>query len=327
VTNSFDHFQFAVSKHEAENADKARGMFEPYFHDRFLRLRAETARTMYFDVVPMLENELISDPDLHSVARQLLNLEPQDLVSWKRFYDESATGRRFAVMLEHCHCLEAWSIPLLTESVKENTLLIHIDAHDDLNSPSLRATSDISSFSPAIGGVMKLDDANSIRSATVRGFVGIGGFIAPMIHAKRITEMIHVKRQESDVTSESLDVTSDEKTGFLKVGRGDWKRKGTRLWNMNLRDALANAEKYQGNILLDIDLDYFCNRFDTHGGESTSDETASAYLETTLELLLGSNLPRRALATTVAFSPGFFPAKLWPVGLRFTESLRMETLN
>ncbi len=75
------------------------------------------------------------------------------------------------------------------------------------------------------------------------------------------------------------------------------------------------------------DLDAFCNRYDTHGGCDVRDEEALDALAQTARALTESGLLQRAVVTTVALSPGFFPAALWPQGLRWAEELRVQCLG
>ena len=215
------------------------------------------------------------------------------------------TGRRFALMLEHVHALEAWCCPLVLGS-GEQTLLLHVDAHDDLSAP-VSPTADSRTFRAPIGpDVMTLDDPKTVRSFAMRGYIGIGGFIAPML-AGTINSILHVAGMSDEARGGGASLVGGVgmDDGCICVDKCEMIRPGIPYRRVTLPEALDAADHFDGGVLLDIDLDAFCNRFDTHGGDVIPDGEAIRALAEAAQLLTASGLPKRATVTTVASSPAF----------------------
>lgn len=300
------------------------------FHDRIPRLVGSSARQLFFELVPVHEARPSQDPDLAEQAQRLLGLNAADIAPWRRLEDHPEQGRRWALMLEHCHALEAWCDAPLLQAQQRPTLLLHLDAHDDLNAPSLLPGADRRSFRAPIGpDRMRLDDRKTVRRFVARGYIGIGGFIAPMLAAGAIDAMLHVCAPGGAGAGEVATLVPEAAadSGWLRIDKRPADQPGVPYRRVDLATALALALGFDGHLLLDIDFDGFCNRFDTEGGAAASDAEALAAMDQALRALLASGLARRAAVTTLALSPGFFPAALWPAAVNFAEALRGEALG
>lgn len=319
--------EVAISRAVVRDLGEAMTYLAGVFHDRVPRLVGETARTRFFELVPVHAARPPTDPDLIRVARELLGLAPDEIANWRRIEDDPATGRRFAVMLEHTHALEAWCGAALLRPTESPTLLLHIDAHDDLNSPSLLLGADGRTYFAPIGpGFMILDDPKTVRKFATCGYIGIGGFIAPMIGASALNAVLHVTgpRDIGGVSEASLALCAAPDTGLTRVEKRSLAEQGVPYRRMSLHQALDAADHFCGRILLDIDLDAFCNRYDSYGGDDVSDTEALDALAKTVKMLKQSGLLKQAVVTTIALSPGFFPGSLWRDALCFIDDLRSE---
>lgn len=295
------------------------------FHDRVPRFTGETARTFFFEIESIHAAQPPKDPDLIDVAKGLLNLQPEDLARWRAIEDDPVSGRRFAVMLEHAHAIEAWCRAPTKQNEEVPTLLIHIDAHDDLNSPSLLPGKDTHTYLAPIGpDVMSLNDPKSVRRFVECGYIGIGGFIAPLLCAKAIDKILHITIWDKNESfyEATLNIDVAPETGFIQVMKQKPNGRGIPYSRMSLDQALTAVECFQGRILLDIDLDAFCNRYDTLGGDNISDPEAREVMTETANILSTSRLLQRSDVTTIALSPGFFPAALWSDAFHFVNIIR-----
>jgi len=270
------------------------------------------------------------DIDLVAAALGSLGIQRNEISAWRRIEDDPLSCRRFAVMLEHTHALEAWCGSPLLKADQRPGMLLHIDAHDDLNSPSLWPGVDKWEFFAPMGpDVMSLDDPTTVRSFATRGFIGIGGFIAPLIAASRLHSILHVSEpSHADghyVASLSIGISPN--TGFIQVEKHPPAKPGTPYRRLNLTAAIDAAMAFEGHVLLDIDLDAFCNRYDSYGGSTVSDAEALSAIREAERLLISSGIVRRAAVTTIALSPGFFPGCLWANALDFVDTLRKACFN
>ncbi|MDQ1833645.1 hypothetical protein [Massilia scottii] len=300
------------------------------FHDRAPQLLGETARTFFIEMVSVHVARAPADADLTRAALDQLGIDAGEMANWRKIEDDPVSGRRFALMLEHTHALEAWCCAPLLKDDGRPTLLLHIDAHDDLNGPSLLPDADRRKYLAPLGSdVMTLDDPKTVRRFATRGYIGIGGFIAPMIGSAAIDAMLHVPgpAQAGGRGAASLAIGLAPDSGFIRVEKQNCARPGIPYHRMHLEAALEVAHAFDGHILLDIDLDAFCNRYDTHGDSEVADADALIAMAEAAQLLTASGLPRRAAVTTVALSPGFFPGSLWPEALRFADAMRAQSIG
>jgi hypothetical protein len=172
---------------------------------------------------------------------------------------------------------------------------------------------------------MRLSEPNTVRRFARRGFIGIGGFILPFLHGHGFGAVVHIAPATGESATEGGLITTVGDTGRLVVTR-EWRPSPNAVPYLvaDLYDGLDAAEAIGGPVFLDIDLDYFCNRFDTSGnpGLASDDDASLVALERAQALLASSPLLKRTAVLTIAFSPGFFPGVLWPAGVRFANALR-----
>ena len=174
----------------------------------------------------------------------------------------------------------------------------------------------------------------SVNNAICSGAIGIGSFIAPLLHHFPNVHIRHLcSSQNTTIRPNSqmvLPVLIAEEfldTGLLCPALKIVQRTGS----SNAR-GLENGHPYQvtddlpnwlddlpdGPILLHIDMDYFNNRFN---GDSDWMERGSKYnpslksvlnrIDQIFEAIKRFGLDERIVDIAVALSPGFFPVELW----------------
>jgi hypothetical protein len=208
--------------------------------------------------------------------------------------------------------------------------LIHIDDHDDLMCPRL-ALHDGQFTDLITGQSMRVHEPPSVADAIRSGAVGMGSFLAPLLHTLPSTDIRHLcdttyARTRAGRYWLMRDTDEDE---ILAPGT---RRPSVRIVPIvdpsHVPDQVAG--KYQagddetrlfagiepGPVLLHIDLDFFNNRFngdsDWTSHDHRHDPTADQVLQRVERVVAAlTPLRHRIVDVEVGISPGFFPAELW----------------
>jgi hypothetical protein len=230
----------------------------------------------------------------------------------------------YVFSLAHCWALWGWS-RALPDLATEPITVIHLDAHADLQTPALVCTEDPTRFSaPAGPWVLDLGDPVSIEDMIERGFVGIGGFLAPLLYANRECDLIHVEPQVGAPEGARLAFLNPCQVPHRTLA-GVHNRPTARCQGSSgqvylCTDNLTDLERLdlRRTVLLDIDMDYFCNRFEetTNGSSSLAGEDDCwPRIEDSIgrlgDILTAVSWRHQVRAVSVALSPGFFPSEYW----------------
>ncbi|WP_448206438.1 hypothetical protein [Azospirillum sp. sgz302134] len=225
--------------------------------------------------------------------------------------------------------LHAWSEWLQRHGGCREALILHVDDHLDLGSPRLFVGSD--GWTDAITGApFDLRRPSTVAAAIESGAVSMGTFLTPMVHAVERIEIRHLRpprRGRDTVTRRLLPTTEVDALlspgglrpavamaplGATEAGQGGKVYRATCAVDEWLRDAP------QWPVLLHIDMDFFCNRFD---GDSDWTEAPDRHDTPLSDVLAGidalfatlhaSDVADRLDGVAVGVSPGFFPAEFW----------------
>jgi hypothetical protein len=208
--------------------------------------------------------------------------------------------------------------------------VIHIDDHDDLMCPRLGVHG--GRFTDLITGKSMLThNPTSVADAIESGAVGMGSFLAPLLHTMPSVDIRHlcdttyartrtgrfwlVRTTEPDemlapgsqrpaieiIPVADASAAPDQTAGTYQVGDDE-------------TGLLAGID--DGPILLHIDLDFFNNRFngdsDWANRQDRHDPTHDQVIRR-VERLVAELTPlrHRIVDVEIGISPGFFPAELW----------------
>jgi hypothetical protein len=211
---------------------------------------------------------------------------------------------------------------------------LHPDDHDDLMSPDLLRT-DGALTDLLTSRVFDLWQPESVHSAIASGAIGIASFIVPLLHFGPRIHVRHLKatsggrsrrRAYSLVRGYIGDDVLGNKAVRPCVRAADHPSSPCIEYTVvtDVRERLAALPNWPA--FLHIDLDYFCNRYD--GGARWMDrsqrkDASSAQVLESLGVLFGalrdSGVSRQIVDTTVAMSPGFFPAEYWPAAVAWLD--------
>lgn len=222
--------------------------------------------------------------------------------------------------------------------IAETVTVLHLDDHDDLMTPRV-LVEELNGFRDLItGAVIDLRRPETVAAAVTSGAIGIGSFMAPLLHRFPRVQVRHLCSTEySDArkgphTVSPVDVRDD----LLAPGS---MRPGLRLHKLDGTADAANVRASHpyivtddlgawlkdlpaGPVLLHVDMDYFNNRF--NGDSDWVDEGPKydpplehvlARIDSVFQSLEGAGVAERVKDFAAALSPGFFPADLWELSI------------
>jgi hypothetical protein len=242
----------------------------------------------------------------------------------------------FQLSLNDSWTLLAWSQWLSTYTSKigmpSEIIILHVDDHDDLMSP-LVWDEDSRWIDATTRRSIDILNPDSITHAIKSGSIGIGSFIVPLLHVIPKVQIRHLCATSYSVTRQgcySLTPTlvpdqllnaSSKRIAVELNSRGD---SNLEVDNKSTYQVTADLDEWLQDlptnvpILLHIDMDYFNNRFngdsdwELYGNShNPSCEEVIKSVNIMFNALSQSNLIDKICDTTVALSPGFFPAELW----------------
>lgn len=313
---------FVALEHLA-TADEALRLGLASSSDRAPTLAWSSGREFGLLFRPCLPSGALRDPELPNAARTLgLSTAALPTAAWTQW---SPTRRLRLLAPNHSWALWAWSRWWVAAGMPESVTIIHVDAHDDLGTPPLAlGPGPTLLYSPVSGREVALSQPQTVVAAIEAGLVGIGSFILPFLRALRRFTFLHVCPR--DVPSNRLDgcvlgsrahpwLRRARMIGLAKSGRGG--RVGASF--VSAYDLRLPHEHRDGTpILVDIDLDYFANDFDSNSSNPSpsATELVAGLVDRFLDDLVGQPWFDQVEVVTSALSPGFFPARLWPAALR-----------
>lgn len=250
-------------------------------------------------------------------------------------YQDMAGARkrrgRVLLSLNDTWTLESWSQWLTGRSDDVDIVVLHVDDHKDLGAPRIFQRLE-NWIDPIEGRVVELCDPQTVTAAILSGALGMGSFLTPFLHYVPTADVRHLC--QGPKCSETVDATVQRELipdslldpdalrpsitlvpDGLGVGRGRYR------FTSNLNDWLEGIDGSSDStigILLHIDMDYFCNRYD---GDSDAIEYPGPLnpslaeildqIDTFTHALRCRGLLERLDDIVIAFSPGFFPAEFW----------------
>jgi hypothetical protein len=219
-----------------------------------------------------------------------------------------------------------------------NVVILHVDDHNDLMTPRLTSRDGIwrdTIFSE----IFDLYEPNTVQLAILRGVIGVGSFISPIIHTVPYLQMRHLSQSapadniEDDyllvrqtVADQLLDVIGRRPSiGIFHNGKLLEDKLQANIagpYRLTHRLDYWLADLPVAPILLHIDMDYFNNRYN---GNSDWSKQSSRHdpdfaqilrkIDDLFDALSEAQVVSRIENVTVALSPGFFPAELWEVSI------------
>lgn len=247
-------------------------------------------------------------------------------------YQDMAKARkrrgRVLLALNDTWTLQSWSEWLARTPQHEDIVVLHVDDHKDLDAPRFFNRPD-GWFDPISCRLVDLHVPHSVTDAIMSGALGMGSFLTPFLHRHPDTEVRHLcqgpkctRTTDSQIILGSVADTlldpSALRPAVSLIADGQGTGHGRYRFTHDLDLWLEGLSKSRAPILLHVDMDYFCNRYD---GDSDHIDHPGPLNDTLPQILsridvLTKALHRHGLAErlvdiVIAFSPGFFPAEFW----------------
>ncbi|NOU99482.1 hypothetical protein [Paenibacillus planticolens] len=303
-------------KKSAVSPNDAMDMLFEVFEDKYPKMIAEDTEKWFFQLNWPTDLAWYVDPNLISVLSDYKVDNVGSLPDYCIF--EKTDNIHIIVSMFHSKAILA-ATGAINNNFKINSI-IHIDDHSDLMAPMLfykRGQIKSSLFQD----VIKFEDAKLIEKCIEHGVIGIGSFLSAFAIMTEPGSIFHIKQPLSDYRGpiyslhpkvESLNIGGKQisRTFLEKVENND---KG--LWKYQNIGDLAVINGNLGNVWLDIDLDYFSNRYNKDSDwkkninlDPSKDEVFQL-MQKTLEKIINSKWTKDVRVLSISYSPGFFPSE------------------
>jgi hypothetical protein len=266
--------------------------------------------------------EVFVDPGLEEVLGKLGRIPASEIGMqvWER--------DGFQLALEDSWTALSWSRWLSRRASPEppDAVVLHVDDHRDFDSPHLAIES--SGFTDLITGEpVLLEQPATVHDAVRSGAIGVAGFFAPFLHRFRLLEVRHLRAGVPPhnegwcplLMRENVDrvLRPGQERPAIELGAPG---EGTHAAHRYM--ATSDLERWLRDLpplpmLLHIDLDYLCNRFngdsDWHSssGHDPPPVVVREALTDLFDALEASEAATAIENVAIALSPGFFPAEHW----------------
>lgn len=261
------------------------------------------------------------DPGVASAAADLCGLQLPGIGGYHRV--GTWGGRAVVFSLVHGWALLAPALAMQRDRRAAPAWVVHVDDHTDLGPlAALRGSREGTLRDPIFGVDIDLSDPASVTAAIERGIVSKGNFLTAYLLAHPGTQVIHVG---AAVTERSF--ATDACDSPVDLGGPPVRGSSIPL----VRDPAPDAPAFRKTralptelpvgthegVWLDIDLDYFCNRFDGDSDRRANlarpgeREDVMLSVREFLAALSTARWVSQVTAISVAVSPGFFPAEYW----------------
>lgn len=315
--------------------------FEAVSHlvqDRTPVLIGESANDYVFEIVPTLAVHAPEDTSLEALANSELHCA-LDRLHQEVTCERWPNGIIFLKAAFHSWALWSWS-QWCSENHSHPSLLVHLDAHHDLGAPPVLMADSPNCFRlPLRREFMSLLFPESVALAVGTGAIGIGSFIVPLLQALGGIDVLHIVPNggcEEPITRRQMIVYGEPFRWFggegyqphvaLNERRLHGENHSTFDYILASGSQALSELDANGPVLLDIDMDYFCNRYDTNilDRRVTCVAEILDQIQVLLSNLRSSPMRRRVSVISVALSPGFFPAAYWnPCVNTLVDGLRL----
>lgn len=302
-----------------DNADKRRGVLDAYFGRRLAEARQLPDGRWQIEIRPFDEAEMHVDPELAAG----LHWWGCDLGAVPAAVRRAGTSQ---LSLEDSWTAFAWSSWLATSGADHVTVL-HVDDHDDLMAPLLEPDEERGWRDLITGQAVDLCAPATVRAAVESGAIGVAGFFTPFLHHIGAGEVRHLCAS-GYATERPLPLAMTATRQHDDLLRPGAARPAVRLdpgeatapwtYRVTADPAAWIADVPPSPVLLHVDFDYFCNRFNGDSdwagyprrNDVTVDEVRSR-VDALARALGDSGVADRIVDVSGSLSPGFFPAEMW----------------
>lgn len=302
-----------------------------FFLDKYPVLQAEDNQYWYFKLDNPSTLDWYIDSKLPTYLLDVLKLKLEDIPSY--YLQKKINKTEIVISMFHSHALLGVSNFHKNNPGSLITSIIHIDDHTDLM-PALSNANVANSLS-----ILDVNEPMSVINSINKGTVGMGNFLNTYILNTPPGKIYHVKKQYKDNDFYYKESTINSVRQKENIGESIYfkdsvvlnpKRENTSKWKYELLKEvpkLLPLGQYE-KVWLDIDLDYFSNRYNKDSDWNLMNYYNPSYEEVvhSLDEMLNhlKNAPwfKNIVVLTIAYSPGFFPSEYFSIA----NSLLVEPL-
>lgn len=309
----------------AADANAAMDQLFAAFPDHQPSLVSESAGGWTFELHWTSDPDTFVDPAVADAAAQLHGLELSELGAYHEVVEWG--GRDVVFSMIHGWALLAPSLAIQRRGGRPLAWVVHVDDHTDLMAPMVEPTPRLGLLRDTVFGVaIDVADPTSVVAAVERGTVSKGNFLTAYLLAYPGSQVVHVGL---DVTEASFALESQGETVVL----GGTRFTRTALPLLRAPGAAGSVFRKSrllprelpvtgdGGVWLDIDLDYFWNRYDGDSdrrlrtAQPNERDEVRRRVQQFLNDLSEVQWLTEIEAVSLAVSPGFFPADHWAEAL------------
>lgn len=256
--------QIVYPRSAAPDANAAMDELFELFPDHEPVLLAETGDEWRFRLGWTAEPQTFVDPGVAVTASALYGLSLPEIGGYREVHRWG--GRDVVFSMVHAWALLAASLAVSRRQGRPLRWIVHVDDHTDMGELALQAARSKGTFEDAIFGVdLALADPDSVVAAVRRGIISKGNFLTAYLLGYPGTRVTHVGEEVVEAAFELVHEESSGTLGGRPLPRTRLRREpaeggdGVFRQSRMLPDAVPPAGE---GVWLDIDLDYFWNRYD-----------------------------------------------------------------
>ena len=319
LSGNFQDYQLTVERNHLSSPTDVMEWLSLCIPDRSIQFITENPGEIVFRISIPKDVQWYRDPEINEHLGKM-GREIQDLALFYHWGRGRNGYPSYFWSFNHCWALHSFSLHWPELRSLSKLTVIHLDAHEDLERLPFSFNPRSATFSSVCcDQIFKLGELASTSSAISYGLVGIGSFMLPLFAAVPSVDFIHVVPNEllRSKSDRSLFIKTEYDGMLLKTERSEGP--SHRYFPLGIHSVCPS--NISTPILLDIDLDFFCNALDDRlaGFHTSSDQAVYAAIERTARLIRHTTWFINVIGISVALSPGFFPARLWSTSLSILE--------
>jgi hypothetical protein len=311
--------EIAYPRSAAPTANAAMDELFERFPDHEPELLVETDDEWRFRLGWTSDPLTFVDPGVAKAAASLYGLALPEIGGYREVHRWA--GRDVVFSMVHAWAMLAAALAVSRRGGRPLRWVVHVDDHTDMGELALQPTGTEGVLTDVVfGRGLVLADPDSVVSAVRRGVISKGNFLTAYLLGHSGARVTHVGLGLEDGTFELVHAEEPGTLGGRSLPRGRLLRERSAIGAGRFRrsgELPVEVPAPGEGVWLDIDLDYFWNRYDGDSdklgrqAEPGERDEVMRRVERFLAELSRAPWITAIEAVSIAVSPGFFPADHW----------------